>query len=87
MSGDRPITVWHGGLFTQHALLQGEAALGGAAAEEAPGGAGGAGPGEHGAVSGAEPAADEGEEDEKEENRFTPELTGVCVCVCYRGEQ
>lgn len=39
---------------------QGAGAFAGVAPEEAPGGEGGTGPGEHGSVSGAEPAPDDG---------------------------
>lgn len=39
---------------------QGAGAVGGAAAEEASGGEGGSGPGEHGSICGAEPPTDDG---------------------------
>lgn len=41
-------------------LSQGAGAVGGAAAEEASGGEGGSGPGEHGSLCGAEPPPDDG---------------------------
>lgn len=51
---------------------QGAGAVAGAAPEEAPGREGGAGPGEHGSVGGAEPAPDDGvsaDENKKQEEK------------------
>lgn len=49
---------------------QGAGAVAGAAPEEAAGGEGGTGPGEHGSVGGAEPSSDDGASaDEKKNNR------------------
>ena len=60
---------------------QGVGAVTGAAAEEASGGEGGAGPGEHGAVCGTEPPPDDGAHTHTHTHTHTELVT--CLQTCF----